>query len=478
LEGFVHRENDFNPFEREPLLIHGLATQGPCLATGDFNGDRLEDYFIGGGANQAGEVYFQSRDGSFVSSKQPALVVDKRFEDTAVEAVDVNGDGSLDLVVGSGGQEVMEPNVALLPRVYLNNGSGQFRKSDNSFSKIYANASCITSADIDADGDQDLFIGGLVMTNFYGMDPRSFVLVNDGHGKFEDKTKEWLADLIPGMVTDAAWTDLNGDSKPDLVFVGEWMPVKIFINSGAGLTDQTDQFGLGRSSGLWNTIAAGDFDKDGDVDLVAGNIGTNSRLQATVANPVELFAGDIDSNFSLDQILTYYNQGLRYPFVSRDLLVKQVPPLKRKFLKYEDYRKVTLNDIIPPNKQAMHKVANLMSSVYLENVEKRKFEVRILPKEAQYTAVYSILPADIDNDGFEDLLLVGNTDAVQPDIGRFDGGYGLILKNDTKGSFIAQPVSAGFVVKGQGRDIKLVKNSKGEKIYIVARNNDQVLYFK
>jgi len=476
--GFVHKENDFNPFEREPLLIRGLATQGPCLTTGDFNGDRLEDYFIGGGVNQAAGVFLQAADGSFKESRQPALQSDSRFEDTAVAAVDVNGDGSLDLVVGSGGQEITEPDKLLTPRIYLNNGHGQFSEFGKGMPSIYANTSCITASDIDDDGDQDLFIGGLVMTNFYGMDPRSFVLINDGEGRFDDKTKEWISDLIPGMVTDAEWADLNGDSKPDLIIVGEWMPVSIFINAGNSLKDETKTYGLAMSSGLWNTVATGDFDNDGDIDVVAGNIGTNSRLQASIANPVELFAGDIDANFSLDQILTYYNQGIRYPFVSRDLLVKQVPPLKRKFLKYEDYRKVTLNDIIPPSRQAMHKVANFVSSMYLENVEKRKFDMRMLPKEAQYSAVYSILPADVDNDGYEDLLLVGNTDAVQPDIGRFDGSYGLILKNDTKGSFVSQPVSAGFVVKGQGRDIKAVKNSKGEKIYIVARNNDQVLYFK
>lgn len=474
---FAHKENDFNPFEREPLLIHGLAAQGPCIATGDFNGDSNEDYFIGGGPGQAGVVYFQLADGSFAESRQPALVEDRRFEDTAAEAVDVNGDGRLDLVVANGGQEVQEPNQMLTPRVYLNTGR-QFVKMQKSLPEMYVNASCISSADIDADGDNDLFIGGLVMTNFYGMDPRSFVLINDGNGRFEDKTKAWLTDLIPGMVTDAEWTDLNGDSRPDLVMVGEWMPIKVFINGGRRLSDQTEQFGLAKTSGLWNTLASSDFDKDGDVDIVVGNIGTNSKLKATEANPVELYAGDIDSNFSLDQILTYYNQGIKYPFASRDLIVKQVPALKRKFLKYEDYRNVTLTDIIPANKQFLHKTANVTSSVYLENVKNAKFELHILPKEAQYSAVYSILPSDVDNDGFEDLLIVGNDDAVQPDIGRFDGSYGLILKGNGKGEFTPLPISSGFVVKGQGRDVKMVTNKKGQRTYIVARNNDQVLYFK
>jgi hypothetical protein len=476
-KGFVHKENNFNPFEREPLLLRGLATQGPCLATGDFNGDGLDDYFIGGALGQDNALYLQNREGDFALSDQPVLSAEET-EDTAATAVDVNGDGALDLVVASGGQEFTEPDRRMKPRVYLNNGKGKFSKSNTSLPEMHVNASCVVAGDIDSDGDNDLFIGGTVMTNFYGMDPRSFVLINNGHGKFEDKTQDWLMDLIPGMVTDAAFADLNGDKKLDLVIVGEWMPVKVFINIGKMLADNTEAFGLGKTSGLWNTVAVEDMDDDGDADIVAGNLGLNSRLTASLANPLEFFAGDIDSNFSLDQIFTYYNQGIKYPFVSRDLLVKQVPPLKRKFLKYEDYGRVTLNDILPPDKQAFHKVANTLASAYLENVGNKKFEISKLPKEAQFTSIYSILPADVDKDGKKDLLLVGNIDAVQPDIGRFDGSYGLILKGDGNGNFTSLPVSAGFVIKGQGRDIKSFTNAKGERLYIVARNNDQVLYFK
>lgn len=477
VKGFVHHENDFNPFEREPLLMHSLATQGPCIAVGDFNGDRLDDYFIGGGADQQAQVFVQKQNGEFVATEQPALNADIKGEETAVQAVDVNGDGALDLVVGVGGQEFSQPDKRLIPRVYVNNGKGQFRRQEQSIKDFYINTSCVTAADIDSDGDQDLFIGGLVMTNFYGMDPRSYVLINNGKGMFEDQTQAWLADEIPGMVTDATWTDLNGDKRPDLVLMGEWMPIKVFINVGNGLADQSNAWGLAATSGMWNTIAAADFDKDGDIDIVAGNMGLNTRLKATVANPIEFYAGDIDANFSLDQIITYYNQGLKHPFVSRDLLVKQVPPLKRKFLKYEDFGKVTLNDIMPPNRQAMHKTANVMASVYLQN-DNGKFVIKQLPQEAQYSSIYAMLPADIDHDGNEDLLLVGNIDAVQPDIGRFDGSYGLVLKGDGHGNFTSMPISSGFVVKGQGRDIQMLRNVNGERIYIVARNNDEVLYFK
>jgi hypothetical protein len=474
---FTHRENEFSPFEREPLIMRSFATQGPCIATGDLNGDKLDDYYIGGGAGQAGIVYFQTYGGSFVASQQTAM--DKEAEETAAVAVDVNGDGSLDLVVAGGGQEFTQPDKRLTPKVYLNNGKGQFRKSDQSMPEIYTNASCIVAADVDSDGDQDLFIGGLVMTRFYGMDPQSFVLINDGHGKFNDRTQNWIADPIPGMVTDAAWADVNGDKRPDLVMIGEWMPVKVFVNNnGEFLEDKAEQYDLANTSGLWNTLAAADFDNDGDTDLALGNIGLNSRLKASVANPIELYAGDIDANFSLDQIVTYYNQGVKHPFISRDLLVKQVPPLKRKFLKYGDYGRVTLNDIIPPERQAMHKTANELASVYLENVNNKKFALRRLPKEAQYSSVYSILPADVDHDGNKDMLLIGNLDGVQPDIGRFDGSYGLILKGDGRGNFKSLPITSGFVVKGQGRDIKLIVNSKGENVYLVARNNDSVLYFK
>jgi hypothetical protein len=474
---FVHKENDYNPFELEPLLLSSLASQGPCLATGDFNGDGLNDYFIGGATGQhGGGVYVQNKNGDFTRTDQPALGVEDA-EDAGATAVDVNGDGALDLVVVGGGQQFMEHDKRTKPRVYLNNGKGKFRISERSIPEIKVNASCVTSADIDLDGDNDLFIGGIAVTKYYGMDPRSFVLINDGHGKFEDKTQEWLSDLIPGMVSDAVLTDLNNDKKPDLIMVGEWMPIKVFINIGGSFADNTEKYGLARTSGLWNTLAVEDMDGDGDLDIVAGNLGLNSRLTASVANPLEFYAGDIDSNFSLDLIFTYYNQGIKYPLVSRDLLVKQVPPLKRKFLKYEDYGRVTLNDILSPGKQAFHKVANTLASSYLENVG-GKFEVKKLPKEAQYTSIYSILPADVDKDGAKDLLLVGNIDAVQPDIGRFDGSYGLILKGDGKGNFTSLPVSAGFVVKGQGRDIKSVINAKGERVYIVARNNDQVLYFK
>ncbi|HZY80802.1 MAG TPA: VCBS repeat-containing protein [Cyclobacteriaceae bacterium] len=473
---FVHHENTFNPFEREFLLMYSLSTQGPCMAVGDFNGDKLDDYFIGGAAGQSGAVYFQARDGSFTVSQQPGF--EGSSEDTAAEVVDVNGDGSLDLVIAGGGQEFEQPDRRLIPKVYLNNGRGQFRRDEKAIPLIYANVSCVVATDVDSDGDQDLFVGGLVMSKFYGMDPQSFVLINDGRGKFEDQTQKWISDRIPGMVTDAAWTDLNGDKKPDLVMVGEWMPVKIFINNGKALADQTLDYGLATSYGLWKTIAAADFDQDGDVDLVAGNMGLNSRLHASVANPVELYVGDIDFNFSLDQIVTYYNGGVKHPFISRDLLVKQVPPLKRKFLKYSDYGKVTLTDIIPLERQALHKVANELGSMYLENIENKKFAMKRLPKEAQYSSVFSILANDVDSDGNKDLLLVGNIDAVQPDIGRFDGSYGLILKGDGKGGFTSLPISSGFVVKGQGRDIKMAKNAKGETVYIVARNNDSVLYFK
>jgi hypothetical protein len=478
LVGFKHNEDTFNPFEQQPLLTHGFSTQGPCVAVADFNGDKRDDYFIGGAAEQESVLYMQTASGNFTVSRQPVFAEDITSEDTAVAAIDVNGDGFMDLVVGGGGQQHMDDS-RLMPRVYINNGKGQFRRLKDAMPAIFLNTSTIAAADIDDDGDQDLFIGGLVVSTMYGADVRSNLLVNDGKGKFSDVSSNWMAESFPGMISDAIWTDVNGDSRPDLVLAGEWISIKILINNaGQTLVDRTADYGLSATEGMWSSLAAADFDKDGDIDIVAGNMGLNSRLTASESQPLELYAGDIDSNFSLDHIITYYNQGVKYPFISRDLLVKQVPPLKRKFLRYADFGKVTLEDIIPGPKQALHKKATMLSSVYLENVDKQKFVVHQLPKEAQYSIIQSILPTDVNRDGNEDMLLVGNLDSVLPDIGRFDGSYGLMLLGDGRGNFSAQPISSGFVVKGQGRDIKAIANPKGEKIYLVARNNDSVLYFK
>lgn len=484
---FIHQENDFNAFNAEKLIPHMVSTQGPKISVGDVNGDLREDFFIGGAAGQSGKIFIQDRSGKFSPGLQAAFAMDSLFEDTGSAFFDADGNGSLDLIVVSGGQEFSGNHPNLLPRLYLNNGKGVFKKSTGNLPEIFVHASCVKPTDIDGDGDIDLFIGGRVVANQYGISPKSFILINNGKGVFTEEStrlpeiKDDKAGHL-GMVTDAVWTDLNQDGKPDLVVVGEWMSITILIqNTNGAFQNKSYEYGLEKTNGWWNTITAYDFDKDGDMDFVVGNLGLNSRLKASVQEPVSLFIGDIDNNGGLDHILTYYNQGKRHPFISRDQLVKQVPSLKTKFLKYSNFRKVTLADIIPVTDSGKYLVnhAYNFASGYLENTGNGKFSFTPLPVEAQMFPIFSFHANDFNDDGLTDLLAVGNLFAVQPEFGRYDAGYGLMMLGDGKGNFRSlSHQSSGFVANGEGRDIKSLVNSKGDKIYLVAINNDSLLIFK
>ena len=478
---FVHRENEFTGFEVERLMPHTLSMQGPKVAVADVNGDQLDDFFIVGGKNQTGTLFIQNRSGKFKKSAQNVFEADSLSEDTNAVFFDANGDGKQDLVVVSGGQEQEGSLSELQPRLYLNDGKGNFRKTHEAIPEIYLNASCVKPADFDNDGDLDLFIGGRVVAGKYGLAPHSFLLKNDGKGGFSEATS-----LLPvtslGMVSDASWQDLNNDGLKDLILVGEWMPITFLMQDQHGrFTDGTKEYGFEKSSGWWNTISQADLDQDGDLDFVVGNAGLNSRLRVSEKEPVELWVGDIDANGSYDPIITYYNNHQRYPFVSRDQLVKQVPPLKRKFLKYDDYKNVKLEDIIPAERmnEFVYRKAQMFSSVWIENKGNQNYQMHELPMEAQMFPVFSFAVHDVNGDGLADILAVGNWHGVQPDLGRQDAGYGLILLGDGKNGFTPQRIrDSGFWVPGEGRDIKVLAGTKGEKRILVGRNNDSVLIFK
>ncbi|MEO5600744.1 MAG: VCBS repeat-containing protein, partial [Cyclobacteriaceae bacterium] len=408
---FTHYENDFVSFNVEKLIPHMLTTQGPKLSVGDINGDKLDDFFIGGASDQAGAIFLQTPSGTFLKSIQPSLGSDAPREDMGSAFFDADGNGTLDLLVAGGGQQFSDRDEKLLPALYLNDGKGRFTKTYSSLPQVFLDGSCVKPADIDGDGDLDVFIGGRVLAGRYGLNPRSYLLINNGKGIFSDQSQQWLSGSgALGMVTDAIWMDINKDQKLDLIVVGDWMPITILIqNEEDKLENKTKEYNLHNTNGWWNTIVSHDFDHDGDVDLMAGNLGLNSRLRASVEEPVNIFLHDIDNNGSLDHILTYYNQGKEHPFLSRDQLVKQVPFLRRKFLKYESFRHVQRKDILPGDpSQYLRKTARNFASIYLENTNNGKFSIHKLPVEAQLFPIFSFEVDDVNQDGHADVLAIGN----------------------------------------------------------------------
>jgi enediyne biosynthesis protein E4 len=484
---FRHRENEYNAFNSEGLIPHMLTTTGPRLAVADINSDGVDDVFIGGARGQAGSL-FMTNGSRYTTVSQIEFDRDSLSEDIDAAFFDVDRDGDLDLVVVAGGQEIFSKDRAINPRLYVNIGHGNFKKKTDWLTNYFVNASCLKPADYDRDGDIDFFVGSNLIPLLYGMAPTSFLFENDGKGNFSfdprwlgQSTFDNVTKIRPGMVKDATWLDLNKDLLPDLVLVGEWMPITVLIQQADHtFSNQTKEYGLSGSEGWWNRIAAEDFDLDGDLDLIVGNLGLNSRISASKKKPLRMYLGDFDSNGGSDHILVYYNGENSYPFPSRDQLVKQLPGLKKKFLHYYDYRDVDLEDIITPAQKGNSAllVANTLTSVMAKNTGKG-FVISPLPLEAQLFPIQAIAFDDANKDGFLDLLLAGNLMATQPDFGPYDAGLGLLLLGDGKGNWKVQtPSESGFVVKGEARDIQKINTLKREKNYIISRNNDFPIQFK
>jgi hypothetical protein len=478
---FQHHENDFVDFDRERLIPKLLSTEGPMMAVADVNGDGLDDVYIGGAKEQAGKLFIQQRDGRFVSTDEALFAQDAISEDIGAAFFDANGDGHPDLYVVSGGNEFSEGASALQDRLYLNDGRGHFRKAVNNLPAESGSGSRVVPGDYDGDGAIDLFVGGRVVPGHYGIDPTSMLLHNDGHGRFTDVTATAAPELAHiGMVTDAVWRDVDRDGRLDLVVVGEWMPITIFRNVGGGKLARLTVPGLEKSNGWWNRIVAGDFDGDGHVDFVVGNLGLNGRLHASVQEPTTMYVKDFDGNGFAEQIISCYNGGISYPVPLRDDLIRAIPSLKARYLNYKDYARQTVTDIFPSKDlaDAVLKTAYTFASSLAHNNGDGSFTLVPLPDEAQLAPVYGILATDVDRDGHTDLLLAGNFDGFKPEMGRMSASYGLLLRGDGKGAFT--PVRApesGFMVPGQTRDIQRVRTASGE-IIVVARNNDRPLVFR
>ena len=478
---YAHDENDFVDFDRERLLPKMLSTEGPLMAVADVNGDGLDDAFIGGAKDQAGQLLIQGRDGTFTSASAATFERDKISEDVGALFFDADGDGDQDLYVVSGGSEYSDMAPALQDRLYLNDGRGGFAKAAGRLPAETASGSRVAAADYDGDGDLDLFVGGRVVPWRYGTDPRSALLQNDGHGRFTDVTERVAPELATaGMVTDALWQDVDGDRRADLVVVGEWMPVTVFRNAGGGRLARLEVPGLEKSHGWWNRIVAGDFTGDGRVDFVVGNLGLNSRLRATQAEPATMYVKDFDGNGFVEQVLACYSAGRSYPIALRDDLIKAIPPLKARYLNYKDYAAQSVGDIFPPEamKGAVVKTAHTFASALVRNDGSGRFTLVPLPREAQVAPVYGMLAHDVDGDGARDLLLAGNFDGVEPELGRMSASYGLLLRGDGSGALAPVPAAqSGFHVPGEARDIQRLRTRDGE-LYVVTRNDDRPLVFR
>ncbi len=479
---FTHRENEFVDFDREPLMPKLVTTEGPTIAVADVNGDGLDDMYIGGAKGQPGKLLIQQSDGHFVSSSDAEFAKDSLSEDVGAVFFDANGDGRPDLYVVSGGNEYSEGATPLQDRLYINDGHGRFHKAEGALPIERASGSRVAAADYDGDGHIDLFVGGRVVPWHYGVEPQSMLLHNDGKGHFTDVTDAVAPELRHvGMVTDAVWRDVDGDGRPDLIVVGEWMPVTIFRNTPSGKLVKMNVPGLEKSNGWWNRIVAGDFTGHGRVDFIVGNMGWNSRLHASATEPTTMYVGDFAGSGFTQQIVSTYTHGVSYPIAMRDELTEAIPGLRDRYPTYAAYAKATTADLMAAlgQSQATAKVAYTFATSLLRNNGDGSFTVIPLPPEAQRAPVYGILPWHADGDGRPDLLLAGNFDGMPPEYGgRMAASYGLLLRGDGKGGFTPiDPTASGFVVRGQARDIQRVRTRRGN-LFVVARNNDRPLVFR
>ncbi len=473
---YLHEENHFVEFDRESLIPRMFSTEGPALAVGDLNKDGLEDIFIGSSRDKKAAVFLQQKNGKFIKSFQPILDKDSSYENTDACFTDVNNDGNIDIVIASGGNEFYGNDFHNTPRVYLNDGKANFTKLENAFGDLYLTASCVVPYDFNGDGFVDLFIGARAMPFEYGQVPQSYLLLNDKTGKFKNVTDQYAPGLSKiGFVTQALWFDIDKDGDKDLLLAQEWGGITAFINNKNKFIKTV----LSDKRGWWNFMLPVDVDNDGDIDLIVGNLGTNSRLKASEKEPVKMYYNDFDGNGKKEQLLTYFSNGKEIPFANKAELEKQMPSImKKKYLYAEDFAKASLKDLFTQNKldEAAVFSADYFSNAILINKGNLQFETKALPMAAQFSSFKDAVVVNANNDALPDIFIGGNFYDNNIEMGRYDADYGTILINQGNGNFSCETLN-GLQIKGQIRHIKPIMIGK-QQAYVVARNSDSVLVIK
>jgi hypothetical protein len=430
-----------------------------------------------GAQGQPGKLFLQQANGNFIEDDQPDFALDAACEDVDAVFFDADNDGDLDLYVVSGGYNFNADDSALQDRLYIN-ANGKFHKTKQALPNETLSGSCVRVADMDNDGDSDIFVGTRVVPGRYPESAESLLLINNGKGAFtKSSSVKTLLDSL-GMITDAAWLDVDNDGRKDLIICGEWMKLHLFLNKKEGFTDLSDHYFPDTLQGWWNRLELADMDGDGDMDLIAGNWGLNSAIKVSAQEPATMYYNDFDNNGSVDPLICYYIQGKSYPMASRDDMTDQIVSLRQRFPTYDSYADATIEDILTPEQlQSAKKLsANYFETTYFEN-DNGVFKAKHLPLQANFFPVYAINTGDFDHDGKTDILLAGNVDHTRIKIGKIDAGYGVLLKGDGKGNFEYMPqLKSGLSVKGCTRDIIRLNGKNGDRVIFAVNNQSPVIY--
>ena len=473
-----HQENSYSDFDYEGLINKMLSQEGPALAIGDINNDGNEDFYIGGAKNQPGLLYLNLGNGKTALSIQKSFDKDAMFEDTTAAFFDANGDGNLDLMIGSGGNEIGQENNYKV-RLYINNGKGRFDSAEKKLPSLRKNISVITPYDFDNDGDIDVFVGARSLVATYGINPTHQFLENNGDGTFIDTTEKVAYDVkSAGMITDAIWKDINKDGKKDLITVSEWDTPKIYINNGRRLIKQKST--LDDLFGMWNVVEAADLDNDGDIDFILGNQGSNTIHKTSSENPVKMWVNDFDNNGTIEQIMTNHKNGKDYPIHMKKELTAQLVSLKKQNLKASEYAKKSIDELFSASifKNSIMKQSTISESIIAVNEGDWNFSVKKLPSRVQLSCVCGIVCTDVNNDGNLDIIMAGNNFEFKPQYSRLDASHGSVLLGDGSLDFKWQNYNtSGFVIKNEVKHLKTISDKSGKTYLLAAINNEKPKLF-